>query len=346
MPLSPFEVAVSPPEDPPIPARMEAMMGHPNAKHSIGILIPFFGRLPEMFPLWLQSCRKNPDIDWLILTDDRTPYEYPPNVRVEYTTFEAVREQIASHLGLPIRLDAGWGLCAFRPAYGDIFADRFSGYDWWGYCDLDVVFGSLRTFLTPAVLEANEKILWLGHLSLYRNRLDINEAYRLATPEGEILYERAFTRGDVICFDEDGINRILMNQGHRVYKEVIFADFVHRSFLFRRLYHPGEADVNGRQVFTWEDGRLYHHVLADGRVRTAELLYIHFCRRPMQIRLSEPGRQHSYAIVPNRFIDCPAVVDEAFIRSHTRKRVYWAYWLPRLRPKRLLQSFRRLWAGS
>jgi hypothetical protein len=81
-------------------------------------------------------------------------------------------------------------------------------------------------------------------------------------------------------------------------------------------------------------------------VRTVELLYIHFCRRPMQMRLSEPGRQRAYAMVPNRFIDCPTVVDEAFIRRHTRNRVYWAYWLPRLRPKRLLRSLRRLWSAT
>jgi hypothetical protein len=312
------------------------------ASHSICIIVPYFGRLPAMLPLWLASCRRNPDVIWLLFTDDRTPYDYPPNVLVEYTTCAALRAVVAERLQLPILLETGWDFCRFRPAYGHIFAGRLAAFRWWGYCDLDVIFGSLRTFLTDEVLDSHDKILFLGHLSLYRNDPAINLAYMDKTIDGEILYERAFTKGDVSCFDEVGINRILERQGRRIYRAVVFADFAQRSFLFRRLYLPGRIDPSGgRQVFTWKDGILRRHFLTPEGAGSEELLYIHFCRRRMTLSLTPVPNIIEFAMIPNQFVDCPAHVDPDFILRNTRNRIYWSYWLPRLHPRRILR--RLLW---
>ena len=313
-----------------------------TSPHSICILVPYFGRLPAMFPLWLASCARNPDVTWLLLTDDRTAHDYPANVIVEYTTFAAVRDTIATCLQMPVLLETGWDLCRFRPAFGRIFASRFTCYRWWGYCDLDVVFGSLRTLLTDDVLDSHDKVLWLGHLSLYRNEPAINNGYAGTTADGEKLAERAFTKGDIPCFDEDGINRILEHQGRRVYRAVDFADFAHRSFLFRRLYLPeGNDPADGRQIFTWEQGRLWRHFLTASGTARQEMLYIHFCRRSMPIRLSSLRSISCFAMIPNAFIDCPPTVDREFLLRNTRNRVYWAYWLPRLHPRRVFRKL--LW---
>ena len=49
---------------------------------TICYIIPYFGKLPKNFALYLLGCAQNPTIDWKILTDDRTPYEFPTNVHV------------------------------------------------------------------------------------------------------------------------------------------------------------------------------------------------------------------------------------------------------------------------
>ena len=49
---------------------------------SICYVVPYFGKFPVSFPLWLVSCGANPTVDWLIFTDDTTPYDYPQNVKV------------------------------------------------------------------------------------------------------------------------------------------------------------------------------------------------------------------------------------------------------------------------
>ena len=37
-----------------------------------------------------------------------------------------------------------------RPAYGVLFEEYLDGYDFWGHCDLDVLFGRIRDHLPPA----------------------------------------------------------------------------------------------------------------------------------------------------------------------------------------------------
>ncbi len=47
--------------------------------------------------------------------------------------------------------------CDFRPLYGRMFPKQFDGFDWWGWCDLDCVFGDLDRLLGP-MLESYEVI--------------------------------------------------------------------------------------------------------------------------------------------------------------------------------------------
>ena len=64
-----------------------------KSKYSIVYLIPYFGKLPESFQMWLLSCKMNPSIDWLLLTDDKTEYDYPDNVHVSYMSYEDIKNR-------------------------------------------------------------------------------------------------------------------------------------------------------------------------------------------------------------------------------------------------------------
>lgn len=43
-------------------------------------ILPYYGKFPNYFQLFLNSCGSNPEYDWLIFTDDHTAYDYPDNV--------------------------------------------------------------------------------------------------------------------------------------------------------------------------------------------------------------------------------------------------------------------------
>lgn len=92
-------------------------------------IIPYFGKFPTLFPLWLESCRYNPTINWIIFTDDKTVYDYPDNIKVIYTTFREIRKKIQELYDFPISLEKPYKLCDYKVAYGDMFSNYIDGYD-------------------------------------------------------------------------------------------------------------------------------------------------------------------------------------------------------------------------
>ena len=115
--------------------------------YSIAYVVPYFGKFPKGFQFWLLSCKCNPSIDWLIFTDDKTPYDYPENVKVTYWTFDQMKKKAQAIYDFPIFLERPYKLCDFKPAYGEIFADELKDYDFWGHCDIDLVWGNIRNFI-------------------------------------------------------------------------------------------------------------------------------------------------------------------------------------------------------
>ena len=125
---------------------------------SICLVVLYFGKLPNYFNLWLTSCKYNKTINFLLFIDDETKYDYPNNVKVIYTTFENIKNQIQSKFDFNISLKKPYKLCDYKPAYGYIFNEYLEKYDFWGHCDLDVIFGNLRKFLSEEILMQNDKI--------------------------------------------------------------------------------------------------------------------------------------------------------------------------------------------
>lgn len=95
-------------------------------------IIPYFGRFPNYFPLFLKSCGANPDFNWFIFTDDETSYEYPQNVERVLTTFEEIKKVFVSKFDFKIALDKPYKFCDFRHTYGYEFEDYLKGYSFFG----------------------------------------------------------------------------------------------------------------------------------------------------------------------------------------------------------------------
>lgn len=117
-----------------------------NKQFSIAYVIPYFGNLRNDFKVWLESCRWNPDIDFLIFTDDETQYDYPNNVHVSITTFTDLKVRIQSFFDFPITLNRPYKLVDYKVAYGEIFEEELKKYAYWGYCDMDMMWGGKTVF--------------------------------------------------------------------------------------------------------------------------------------------------------------------------------------------------------
>lgn len=284
---------------------------------SIAYMVPYFGRLPEGFDLWLISAGANPSIDWIIFTDDRTDYNYPVNVKVIYQSYDSFVERIKAHFDFPVKIDRPWKLCEFRPAYGEIFADELEGYDYWGHCDLDLLWGNIRAFITDDILSRYEKIGFQGHSTLYKNAAEVNCRYKTLVADAGTNYRNFFSSAEGHCFDEVGMCSIYEYLNLPYYRETNFAhlDRFHSSFFLGHL--PIDEDYkNFRQVFVWDNGHIYRYYLASGEVKREEFMYIHLFSRPIKYKNATALSDHCYVVRPDVVEDLHTSITDEYLMKY------------------------------
>lgn len=274
------------------------------------VIIPYLGTFPTYFSLFLQSCEHNSTIDWLLLTDNHESYDYPDNVRVVYTDFSALQAVVQAKFDFPIVLHQPYKLCDYKPAYGYLFSDYLEGYDFWGHCDLDLIFGDLRGFLSDEQLENYDKIGHLGHLTLYRNTPEINTLF-LSEIDGRVRYREVFTTQQSCIFDEWddlSINQIFFRMGKRVWLWNDFFDaYPYDDNLVRATRVIDFNDYSWTPVIdrtphwiSWEDGRIFSHMCKNNDWKKEELAYAHFQKRDMAVNCPSDGC--SFWCLPNGFV--------------------------------------------
>ena len=133
-------------------------------------------------PLTWESCRRNPEVDWLCYSD-QTPSNLPDNFRCVKTTLRDYLTRIGDTLGYPLGWKRPYKLCDVRPVLGHVHADELKQYTHWGWGDLDLVYGRLREHWDDNQLN---HLCWTthedriaGHLSIFQN-----------TDEGRKWYKR------------------------------------------------------------------------------------------------------------------------------------------------------------
>lgn len=265
--------------------------------NKIGLICFYFGEFPMHMPVWIKTCGANPGIDFFLITDQRIEYPLPDNFKLIKTDIGAIVDLFSETLGLKANLYRPYKLCDFRPAYGHIYTDMLRGYDFWGYCDFDVVFGDIRALLTEDILDAHDKIQPFGHLCLYRNCDRMNYLYREQC-EGVADYRDVFTESTHYAFDEfRGIDKICEIKGIKRYRsEDIFVE----TWIFKsRLADKNSGIEDG--VFFWENGKLFMAWVQDGQIERKEIIYIHLRNRPMKMPSFDILSADTFFVVANGF---------------------------------------------
>jgi hypothetical protein len=265
-----------------------------NPWPSIRLVVPYFGELPAHMPLVLRSMAANPDVSWLLLTDQPIA-DAPPNVAVDVGEFGQLAKRIQACFEFEISLDQPYKVCDFRPAFGEVFADELAGYDFWGHCDLDLVFGRIRDHLPPAAYEA-DKILFSGNFSLYRNTPEIAAWYRHEV--GKVSFRDAFTNPAAMHFDEwAGIYYIVEDLGAAAWHEDVVFDI---SFHRYRTRAEGSG-VDGPRRYAWEDGEVCEYRVEGGRLERRTALLVHLQKRVLRAPAPDVVAARRYWINPNGF---------------------------------------------
>lgn len=254
--------------------------------NKVVLILPYFGKLPNYFDLFLYSCSKNINIDFHIYTDQDINCKYN-NVKYTKMSFEELNELSFDKLG--VKISSPYKLCDFKPTYGKLFENFIDNYEFWGYCDCDLLFGNLDILLKEELLNKYDKILSDGHLTIYRNNDKINNLYTKELKE--IINFKDIVQINEPCFFDEIMFPIICkkNEIKTYINKVIYADILPKYF---DLKMPQNNLKN--QIFMYDDGKLTR--LEDDK----EYIYIHLQKRKMVIDKNFNFNQKIY-IYPNIF---------------------------------------------
>ncbi|MFT3749707.1 MAG: hypothetical protein QM768_15375 [Agriterribacter sp.] len=171
-------------------------------RRSAALIILYFGKWPNWFNIFLQSCEQNQTIQFIIFTDCSTPSQHPANTLFIPFTLENFNDLATRKLSVEINIERGYKICDLRPAFGIIFEDYLSRYVFWGHTDIDIIWGDVSQFITEDLLSKHDiitsrKNFITGHFTLYRNTKTINELFLKSKD-----YKKVFTSERSLCFDE------------------------------------------------------------------------------------------------------------------------------------------------
>ena len=296
----------------------------------IAFIVPYFGAFPSAFQLWLDSCAVNKDIDWLLFTDNHEPYLYPRNVHVYHVAFEELQAWFQTLLGFKIWLGKPYKLCDFRPLYGFLFSKYIRGYDYWGYCDIDLVWGDLQSFIQRSDLEEYGMLSGWGHCSLYRNTENINHLFECSTDALEEC-KKVLASNCNYLYDEVGIQKVVRKEGYRFAPLPLFdvrAD--------KRKFYPTEATLPfmDRQLkkglFKISGGKVILYGIDDtGEMFNQEFAYVHLAKRNMSVAVSSGNA--GYLIVPNQYMPICEIDKKVIGKLVPRSDIYWHYQMTRIK---------------
>jgi len=177
---------------------------------SVILIVPYFGKWPVWMDLYLDSIKRNPAINFHFITDCETAiFESIPNISFEETTLTEYVDRYKKLLGDDIQIPNAYKICDLRPFFGLVHQEITHSYDFFGWTDVDILFGDIRSFYTDEILSRFEvlsthKTRLSGHLALLKN----NEKHRTI---GFKIYnwKQALQNPCFIGIDEHGITNAL-----------------------------------------------------------------------------------------------------------------------------------------
>jgi len=159
------------------------MLSGKNCK--IIILMPYFGKWPEWINLFLKSCEYNSTIEWLFFTDCPEPVNKCKNVNYVYMTLREFNNFVCSKLKVDIDFNHhnytktfSHFICDLKPFLSYLFEDYVKGYDYWGWGDIDVIYGDIRKYFKKEKINGKNydvitfhKEIACGSLTFIKNSL-------------------------------------------------------------------------------------------------------------------------------------------------------------------------------
>ena len=193
-----------------------------------------------------------------------------------------------------------------------MFEQYLADYEYWGYGDVDVIYGNLVKALKTIGYKKYEKINWMGHFALLKNNDKCKKAWRIEDDNCLNPLEVIRSGEKNYGFDEKDFNKKLVSEGYKMFDGIFAADI---DVFYPRMRCVSKSTVRwlcnikkqweeyptnySKQIFVCFDGEIYRYYIYKGKILKQEFAYIHFRTEPKSIQVSSD----SFIISRERFVD-------------------------------------------
>ena len=188
----------------------------------------------------LYSCEQNSEIDWYFITDCEQKTSRK-NVFFQYFSFETYCKLVSERLNIDFKPTSAYKMCNLRPFYAWIHNDILKEYQFWGYGDVDVVWGDIKSFYTAKMLDKYDVFSThadrlSGHLAILRNNKKYTElCFKISNWQEKLCDDK------YIALDEIDFSRL-------IYPELKYIVKVYLKII--------------RKIFNWRDAWvIYYHLM-------------------------------------------------------------------------------------
>lgn len=224
-------------------------------KNDILLIQLWIGEIPDYFRYHLKTT-ENLNVDFLFITDQDINIKYG-NYSIFKKTKDEIIELINGKLGVNLNNIENRNFTNLKPALADLFESYVKEYKYFGFYDIDVLFGDLEKFLLPHIEHydvisfGNEKFCnrISGPFAIIKNTENNRKLYQL---ELQSLISRLNNYG-VDAFDEIEYNKIVKNN----LKCKILFDVCNSDVNNGKTHY--DAEWNGGKVYRNNTEKMLHH---------------------------------------------------------------------------------------
>lgn len=285
------------------------------------ILIPYFGKFPEWSDLFFETLKRNKTIDFFFYTDCDIEKYQADNILYQKISFEEYVNLFNAKLDFKINVQDPYKICDLRPLFGYVHQDIFKGYNYYGWTDMDIFFGDIRSFYTDNILSnfdvfSTHDIRISGHFALFKNIESNWFKFKEIYNWKQILKTRSF-----IGIDEHGlsnayfltlvdkinikfkmnINNYFTNLLSKIKKRKLYLKEQYTTPFTSIPWIDGSINSNHPNVWYYIDGKI-----TNNRDENKEFMYLHL----MNFKNSQYRHDGTRAPWSNKEIICFAKSDD------------------------------------
>ena len=196
--------------------------------NKIALINIWFGPMPIYLSMFIESAKKNTDIDFIFFSSwEELPVKgnnvYLAKLNLEDFNNIAIKKGVLNK-----GIKYPYKLCDLKPAWSHILEDYLKNYRYVGYVDIDMILGNISVFFTPEILDKHDIVTitekyMSGALTIYKNNEKMREKYQMAKG-----WQHVFNDDHHWAFDEffnvDYANKELKTKKYDSFTDVIFQE--------------------------------------------------------------------------------------------------------------------------